>query len=602
MKQTSTNIPAYSLCLTAALAVRLGFPRIFGGLSERSLEQILDARQWSEIGHWTLPGAPHYFLLAQLRDLLGDSLPAVRWLPVLAGLAVMLLLYLHGLQTGRRRAGLIAVLLYAAIPLALMESIHPSPAASATAGVVFGLYLLDLSFSRHVPGLAVAAGLCWGLAWWIVPGAALPIVAAGIPLLGSRRDDKTPRRIFPAATAGFFALFVPLTIVRYAADLPALSPGLPAADMLGSTTMILAAAGSGLLLLPGFLSWKRESLFDRSAWWMGLVALGLTVTGSPILRETAVGVAAAMLGWSAAVRLDALLPSTFEIKDRLRYALPLALIVATVGGPALAYRVLNEADRHCAARVEALRRLDIGEGVFGGGMALNFLLTSERNVASVAELSPRERSSAEHDGLAGLLRDKKIAGIVLDRRRDDPRWSEELDRDWLATRLLDNGDFIAYRLEDVFPNDRQQFVEWSKLDPAWPRQGRIVNHETPTRLELISQPRAGEPYVPGIDRRVLVELTDEPGGDDVYQIEVDCFDQAEAALWQHRETIDLSESVAGPGVRLAPIALERSKRSDGEVLIVPPMIQQIATVRISAMPKNSPERKLTILARLPLWW
>ncbi|HPQ71456.1 MAG TPA: glycosyltransferase family 39 protein [bacterium] len=602
MKQPSTNIPAYSLCLTAALAVRLGFPRLFGGLSERSLEQILDARQWSEVGHWTLPGAPHYFLQTQVRDLLGDTLPAMRWLPVLAGLAVMLLLYLHGLRTGRRRAGMIAVLFYAAIPLALMESIHPSPAAGATAGVVLGLYLLDRAYSQRTNWLAIAAGLCWGLAWWIVPGAALPIVAAGIPLLGSRRDEDTPRRIFPAALAGFFALFVPLTIFRHVVEIPALSPGLPAADLLGSSAMILTLAGSGLLILPGVLSWKRASLFDRSAWWMGLVALGLIVTGSPTLRETAVGVAAAMLGWSAAVHLDAMLPPVAEANDRRRYALPLVLIVVTIGGPALAYRALNEADRHCAARVEALRRLDIGEGVFGGGMAMNYLLTGERNVASFADLSPREQGIAERDGLASLLRDKKIVGIVLDRRRDDPRWSEELDHDWMATRLLDNGEFVAHRLDDVFPAGEQRFVEWSKLDPAWPRQGRIVNHETPARLELISQPRASEPYVPGIDRRVLIELTDEPGGADVYQIDIDCYDQQDALLWQHRETIDLSESVAGPGVRLAQIALERSRRSDGEVLIVPPMILQIATVRISAAPENSPERKLTVLARLPLWW
>mgnify|MGYP001018354178 CR=1 FL=1 len=468
--------------------------------------------------------------------------------------------------------------------------------------MVFGLYLLDRAYSQRTNWLALAAGLCWGLAWWTVPGAALPIVAAGIPLLEGRRGEDTLRHIFPVMMAGFFALFVPLTIVRYAAELPALSPGLPAADLLGSTAMILAAAGSALLVLPGVLSWKRVSLFDRSAWWMGLVALGLIVTGSPTLRETAVGVAAAMLGWSTAVRLDALLPSATDTNDRRRYVVPLVLIVATVGGPAFAYRTLNEADRHCAARVEALRRLDIGEGVFGGGMAMNFLLSSERNVASFADLSPREQSIAERDGLASLLRDKKIVGIVLDRRRDDPRWSEELDRDWMATRLLDNGVFVAYRLEDVFPTDQQQFVEWSKLDPPWPRQGRIVNHETPARLELIGQPHASEPYVPGIDRRVLVELTDEPGGADVYQVVIDCFDQQEGLLWQHHETIDLSESVAGPGVRLAQIALERSKRSDGKVTIVPPMIQQIATVRIGAAPKNSPERKLTVLARLPLWW
>ncbi len=301
-------------------------------------------------------------------------------------------------------------------------------------------------------------------------------------------------------------------------------------------------------------------------------------------------------------------------RDRL---ISLFFICVTLFGLAQGYQALDRVDRVYAARIEALRDLRMSDGVLGGGDALNYVANGRNNFANLLDL-PRERLIEILDGrLPDVLSKMGIGGIVVDLHdsegvvpmlaglakelgRDPTKVRNpfaDLDRSPYAVRLLDNTLFAAYRLETVLPPETQSYPKWERVLPVWDRSGLITTQPTPARLVVREQPS-----LESMERQVLVELTDLPGGEDEYDVQVQVEDETGKPLWRSRTMrVGHGDDAGAPGVRLYQFYIARSPEPNPEAVVVPSTVRGGRVLRVTAKPAGGAE-PLWVMVTLPAWW
>jgi len=265
--------------------------------------------------------------------------------------------------------------------------------------------------------------------------------------------------------------------------------------------------------------------------------------------------------------------------------------------------------------------LELGDQVLGAGDVLNYVGYGRNNYATLTDL-PRARLIEVLDtGLAPVLREMSIAAVIVDRHDSEGALpmlaglAEELDRDSEAVadpfaaldnapdaaRLLDNGRFAAYRLETVSTLDQGSWPEWSKVLPVWDRSGLMTNHPTPARIKVTSRPPWEGGYIEGVERTVAMELSDLPGGEDYYDLEILLFDAYGEELWSHVLRVGQQREADAPGIRVYRLTVDRSQHVNTEAIVVPPLIQGVRLLKVKAVPIGGAQ-PLYVLVRLPTWW
>jgi Dolichyl-phosphate-mannose-protein mannosyltransferase len=166
--------------LAIAVAVRLALPRMFGLLDNDSIVLFLDARRQIQTDAWAMASTLQVWLISFFYRLLEEKLHAARWVSVLAGLGVMLVLFQ---AAGRTRAGRIAAVVFAVTPVAVFFGVSALPYGLLTFFGILGLWLLAETQGERGPEYGLAAGLAFGAAFLCKTFAAVMILPAGIALL-----------------------------------------------------------------------------------------------------------------------------------------------------------------------------------------------------------------------------------------------------------------------------------------------------------------------------------------------------------------------------------------------------------------------------------
>ncbi len=678
-------------CFAAVLAVRLGFPRLFGVLDNDSLALFIDAQRQLDTGAWSLVSTLPVWLVKLCYQLMGQSLASARWVSVLAGLGVMLLLYLRGLDEGDRSSGTFASLLFGVAPIGIFFGTSALPYGLLTFAAVLGIWLLARGQERGrwaygpFAGLALgAAFLCktfaaalvlpvavlfmqdllnaqarrkllWlgpllaGLAWAAVVGFA---VVWRWPIFGASvfNDYVTDWR-FDIATAVWHARWVDL-VTLHALMLPLLVPGLYLAIRRGlirpfdrlAMWLIIADLGVFLanpvnhfprVLLPAvpFLAWfaGRELAFEWRygqkagslfAWALtALATAGYTVyngrwmsDGRPWTVLVAAGIALVVFLLLRVVLSG--LPDAWR-----EHSVAALLIVATFFGLTQGYLALDRVERGYAARIEALRFLKMTDGVLGGGDVLAYVAKGRNNFANLLDLPHERLVEILDEGLPAVLAKMRIRGVIVDRYDSEGAVpmlagvAQELGRNptqvrnpfddldhWpYASRVYDNGLFAAYRLETGVMPESDDYPQSERVLPAWDCTGLMTTHPTAARLAVIGEPTINSPYMDGMDRTVLVELTDRPGDEEEYEVPISLENANGERTWARTWRVIREHDDGAPGVRLYQFYVSRTGSEVPESVVVPLTGETGGTLRVGARPTGGAQ-PLWVLVRLPAWW
>ena len=149
-------------CFAVVIALRIAMPRLFGLLDDESVDLLNDSWIWATKGGWTLNNTLPAFLISQGYKLFGPQLPSARWISVLSGLGVMLILFLHGLRTENRSAGMFSALFFGILPLSLYYGTSELPYNLLTFLGFLGLWLFFRAVSEDRLWCGFLAGLSWG--------------------------------------------------------------------------------------------------------------------------------------------------------------------------------------------------------------------------------------------------------------------------------------------------------------------------------------------------------------------------------------------------------------------------------------------------------
>jgi len=681
------HIPALGWLLTVIMAVRLGFPRLFGLLDNDSIVIFTDAERFIETGTVSMMSTLHVLLVALFYQVIEVGLPAARWVSVLAGLGVMLLLFLRGLDEGDRRIGVFAAILFAVIPITVFYGVSALPYGALTFFSFFGVWLLARALERSQPLLGLLAGLAFGAAFLCKTFAAALILPAGIYFLVGLFGSRAKGRAWKAPLLAILAWAVVVAgavIWRFPAFGWSVFNDYITDWRFDIARSVWSGRWVGLvnlhalmlpLLAPGLvLAWKRgrRRSFDGLCLWYALAVIAVYLLNpvnhfprvllplTPVLawfagRELALltaerrpsGALPAWLitilllatslwwwpGWlddprpltmlvAVAVALAVFFPLTLVKAMPRAWMASLLLIGATVFGLVNGYRALDRVERAYGARIEAIKAADTTDGVLGGGDVVPYVAHGENNYATLTDF-PRDRLfEVLKFGLAPVLRDMNIRAVVVDRYdtegavamlgevaasmnvqspwADDPFAS--LDEDPGAMRLFDNGNFALYMLDDIPLYEQRSYPSWSKVEPQWDRTGLMTVHPTAAKLRIAQRPPAEGDYIPGTDRRVIVELSDRPGGEEHYDLLMILYGEKGNELWRYTRQVAFDDNGAGLGVRLLRLTLGRDKpRDDDDRVQVPREITGARTLRVKATPIGGAQ-PMHVMVRLPVWW
>ncbi|MDP8221844.1 MAG: glycosyltransferase family 39 protein [Candidatus Lernaella stagnicola] len=274
--------------LTVTVAVRLVLPRLFGLLDSDSVVLFLDARRQMLDGTWSMVSTLPVYLVSIFYRLLDEKLYAARWVSVLAGVGVMLVVF-EAAERGRH--GRIAALLAGAIPAAVFFGTSALPYGLLTFCGVLGLWLLTRAVDERQPAFGALAGLSFALAFLCKTFSAVLILPAGVAVLQGlwRADRRASLRWLPPLTAvGVWALLVAAVIAwRWPVfgwsvlnDYPVdwrfdLAASVWSGRWIGLITLHALALP---LLAPGIVvMWKerRNSTFARLGFWYALVIVAV---------------------------------------------------------------------------------------------------------------------------------------------------------------------------------------------------------------------------------------------------------------------------------------------------------------------------------------
>lgn len=678
-------------CFTVIFAVRLAFPRLFGLLDNDSIVIFTDAEHWINQGTWTMMSTLHVWLVTVFYRLLGVHLHSARWVSVLAGLGIMLILYYRGLEDGDREAGVFSAWWFAILPIALFYGTSALPYGALAFFGLLGNWLLARALDRGRVFYALCAGLAWGAAFLCKTFAAVFVVPAGILFLQAIVTGKSRRQkawIYPLLAGAAWGLVIAAVVLwRWPVYGSSVFNDYLVDWRFDMATKVWSAIWVGHvnlhslflpLLAPGlFLAWRRgaRQSFDRIAFWSILAISGVFFANpvnhfprvlfpmTPYLawfagRElaatwkedrnsgtlpawalTCIVFALFTLGygrwlllgqpWTMLLSVVIALALFFVFRvflttrSRAKRSPFIAamLLSITAFGVAEGFHRLDLVERSYGARIEAVRSLDLDSGVLGGSDVLPFVGNGRNNWAELTDL-PRERLKKVLSGhLADTLREMQITGVVEDQldtqgtlamlagfgqefdldpdRMQDPYRS--LDKNRYAARLFDNGPFAAYRLDSVAPLEDQQWPEWSKVTSVWDRGGLMIYHPTEACLRVTSRPLAEGAYLDGMERKVVAELTDRPGNEDFYDVEIALFDEMDNELWTNVLQVGRDEDEGAPGIRLYRFVIDRPQNADADVIIVPAQEQGARAMKIKAVPLGG-AKPLWVLVRLPAWW
>ncbi len=296
------------------------------------------------------------------------------------------------------------------------------------------------------------------------------------------------------------------------------------------------------------------------------------------------------------------------------------LVVVTLFGLRAGYGALDRVERAYMARADAVRFAATTSGIIGGSDVAHLVLDGKKNYSTLLDL-PRERlQQVLTDGLAGVMRELGTPLAVVDttdsegmlamlaplaaemglpaERVEDPFASLETDE--RAARIFDNGWFVLYQLDDVPPPDSKSWPRWNRVQPPWDRTGMGLQHSTPSRLIVRQRPLADAP-VGASERRVVVELTDVPGGENYYRLSITGRNRRGQPLWEWADAIQTDHDRESPGVQLVRLAVDRPGGGASDTLLVPTHIKGIRSFVFEAQPVGT-GRPLRVLVPVPAWW
>lgn len=686
MRKESLVMRALFWCLAAVIAVRIALPRLFGLLDNDSIVLFLDARNQVDNHVWSMVSTLQVHFISFFYRLLDEQLYAARWVSVLAGLGVMLVLHE---AAGRGRAGRLTALVFAVVPISIFFGTSALPYGTLAFLGLLGLWLLAEAIDGRGIGLAALAGLALAGAFLCKTFAAVLVLPAGVALAAALVDASARRQlrylpplvtlvVWTAVIGAVVAWRQPVFGASVFNDYPTdWRFDLAAAVWQGRWVGLVNLHAVGLpLLLPGVVAaWGRGrgSTFARLAVWYGaaivvvylfnpvnhfprvLYALapvlaffaGRGIERAVVTRRLALLAVWAVLAWAmaaaywlwpawwldgrtwpvillaaaatglAALAARAPLAASARVVDGVAAALIVGL---TVFGLRAGYGDLDRVERAFVAQVEAVRHAEASSGIVGGGDSVHLVLGGGNNYSTFLDLPPERLEQLLRDGLPVMLRSLRAPIAVADvadaggilrmlaplaaQLEIDPQTLADpfaaLEADPHSARLLDNGRFVLYRLDDVYGDLDETWPEWSRVQPRWDRTGLGVVHPTPARLAVRKRPVAAAP--PGtVDRTVVVELTDVPGGENTYRVTVNALDGDGKVLWTRSSEEITDHDVESPGVQLVQLTITRRGADVPDALVIPSRVKGVRRVEVTAEPVGT-GHLLRVLVPVPGWW